>query len=212
MYTPPAKRQRISSSPNPPSSPPDTSLSSSPPQEDPKRTHRETDTRRNDKYRHSKPRHNVRSHDQRRRSHRQPQDPSKWTKYDLRNDGTEHLAGLSAEKANRQVAYQFLNELKKSNQTKEEDLQDTKDTKIVFKRPARSRDHSDSEDKLVEDTESSKERQDSVRVMPEYVVGVSGGRKRQQNKTGSGCGSNSDRTNMKTKTSIVLSHLEECDD
>lgn len=219
MYTPPPKRPRSSSS-NDTLFSRDTQSPRGSPRGDDRKQH-DTDARHSDRYGHSKQRHYVKSHDQKRRSHTQSrQDPSKWTKYDLRDDGTKELAGLSAEQVNRKVAYQFLNQLKKSSEHKEEDLQDAKDAKIVFKRPKRSRDNTDAKitpESELNETGGNKERQNdmsvtSVRMMPEYVVGVSGGRKRQPSKTGSGSGSKSDDTKVRTKTSIVLSHLEdECD-
>ncbi len=209
VYTPPPKRQRTSSSTD------TLSHDTAGPRGDRKQAHGFTQDNKSSRHtdRHSKHCQYTKSHDQRRRSYTHlQQDPAKWTKYDLRDDGTEQLAGLSAEQANRKVAYQFLNQLKKSNQPEEDDLQDTKDTKIVFKRPTRSKDAVEKSVSEVNETGGSKERQNdvsavtSVRVMPEYVVGVSGGRKR---KTESGRGSNTDGTN---KASIVLSHLEEeCD-
>ncbi len=140
---------------------------------------------------------------------------SKWTKYDLKDDGTEQLSGLSAEKINRTVAYQFLDQLKQRNQPEKDDPQDVGNKKVVFKKPTRSKGANSDTVKnpaagLQDETEGSKEQKSDG-----SMVGGEGKKKTTSNKKDSGCGMTSGtdkQPKVRTKPSIVLSHLDECDD
>lgn len=76
--------------------------------------------------------------------------PSKWTKYDLKEDGSQVLRGMSQDQVNKYAAFQFLDEIQKrkspssltaqrSDETgnAESDKSDEV-TKVVFKRPSKS--------------------------------------------------------------------------
>ena len=120
------------------------------------------------------------------------------------------MSGLSAEKINRTVAYQFLDQIKKQNQPEEDDPQDIKNTKVVFKKPTRAKEtNSDTVKKPAseqEETEGSEE-QESAGPM----VGVSSGGKRAPSE--SECGSRTNKQpKVRTKASVALSHLDECND
>lgn len=62
--------------------------------------------------------------------------PQKWVKYDLKNDGTERMAGMSADQQNRAAALEFL-QMRTGSVTKESDnTMDTRTTGTVqFEKP-----------------------------------------------------------------------------
>ena len=190
VYTPPAKRNKISS---PPQSQHDSSSNPSP-------SNSETET----KTRHQSSTHRTHHHrkdfeprkiyqtdathygrerppDRRFPNQDRKRDPSKWTKYDLKDVGTSEMSGMTDEQVNRHAAYQFLDDLKQQRQTRENDEGDMTGSKVVFKKPTRraEKDSRISPTNTHSNKMSSKETMvttftpgSSIRTLPEYVVGV----------------------------------------
>ena len=109
-------------------------------------------------------------------------DPSKWTEYDLKDVGTGEMSGMTDEQVNRRAAYQFLDDLKKQRQTRDNEEDDMTGSKIVFKKPT-GRVEKDSKvapsDSVLNRTLSKETTTTSftpgsaaVRTLPEYVVGA----------------------------------------
>ena len=85
------------------------------------------------------------------RAHHEPdyvKNPSKWTKYDLKEDGSQVLRGMNQDQVNKYAAFQFLDEIKKrkvtSSLTEHDDETVTEGsdnsaetTKVVFKKPSK---------------------------------------------------------------------------
>ena len=69
--------------------------------------------------------------------------PSKWTKYELKDDGSEVLRGMSQDRVNKYAAFQFLDEVKKRKMSTRLQ-QDSEDSitdgvaKVVFKKPLKN--------------------------------------------------------------------------
>lgn len=165
--------------------------------------------------------------------------PSKWTKYDLADDGTEGLmrSGMSDDQVNKFVAFQFLNELrerKKRERGEGEEDGEEGEGRVLFRNPKRSKGletslPAGSEGSDAEGTESKKGvsaggfGSGGVLKMPEYVVGggkqqgVVGGAKGQKRRgkqqleviMEEGNGEVAESVGTKSKSCISLSHLAE---
>ena len=66
--------------------------------------------------------------------------PQKWTDYDLSEDGTSSLGGLSSEQINKRAAFELLNELKSKRSetqsaTADSETMSSDPSKITFKKP-----------------------------------------------------------------------------
>ena len=154
--------------------------------------------------------------------------PSKWTKYDLAEDGTKQLrkSGMSAEQVNKYAAFEFLNELKNKEHEHSNEENQTKDAeiegKMVFKKPTRNM-VKESAEKRMTGGDGGFGGGAGLCVMPEYVVGgekaADGKMTRQGRKQltvlGGKTGEREDkekRTGGKEKKSsqcVNLSHLED---
>ena len=74
--------------------------------------------------------------------------PSKWAKYDLREDGSQVLKGMSQDQVNKYAAFQFLDEVQKrkvSSRLQRDDESNTdvldnstESAKVVFKKPSKN--------------------------------------------------------------------------
>uniref|UniRef100_A0A1X7UYQ7 U5 small nuclear ribonucleoprotein TSSC4 n=1 Tax=Amphimedon queenslandica TaxID=400682 RepID=A0A1X7UYQ7_AMPQE len=143
---------------------------------------------------------------ERSRDHRPPRapdyvhNPTKWTKYDLTDDGTSHQAGyegLNEEQINRKAGLDFIYSLRDSKTTPTSigRYDETNDGKIVFKRSTKRAGNEPSpgdvkikkvkgESQLGDDDRDSTQSTDSghyegsVFKMPEYFVGLSNKPKR----------------------------------
>ena len=85
--------------------------------------------------------------------------PEKWTKYDLKEDGTEQMEGMSADQMNRAAALQFLQE--------RQSLADSEltDEKVMFRRPKNSK-------RVLSNTSTdTTTRAGGIHVMPEFQFG-----------------------------------------
>ena len=134
------------------------------------------------------------------RAHKDPEyirNPSKWTKYDLKDDGSEVLRGMSQDQVNKYAAFQFLDEVKKrkslssldtehSNETdgmvlEGEDASTANEaTKVVFKKPSKGVRRTGSDSRVGDSVRRSEEGLESRGLdthgggsvkMAEYVVG-----------------------------------------
>ena len=153
--------------------------------------------------------------------------PERWIKYDLKQDGTEKLHGMTAEQQNKAAAFEFLREVRKSDEdkiTNETEYDTTK--KVVFKKPAGlkqgvrnikgtqcshlpiSPQLSDKQVKL-----SDSDHKCNVHVMPEYQVGAKREKKLKRAHPGPLADSVITEKKQKTATAQVpairLSHLED---
>ena len=113
---------------------------------------REHDERDSGRGRHRRHGRRGGGHGGRYRAHMEPdyvRNPSKWTKYDLKEDGSQVLRGMSQDQVNKYAAFQFLDEIKKrkssssltthGNETDNiESDNSSETTKVVFKKPSRS--------------------------------------------------------------------------
>ena len=157
--------------------------------------------------------------------------PSKWTKYDLSNDGTEGLkeSGMSDDQVNKFAAFQFLKELRerKERESGETGEEEPGEGRVVFRKPKRSKG-----EKAVSSPEDGDQRHEAASMdggfgssgvlkMPEYVVG--GGEERKVQRKGRkrlqlegeegdlGDGNKSKTVRVKPKSCVSLSHLAEED-
>lgn len=157
--------------------------------------------------------------------------PSKWTKYELSDDGTEALrqSGMSDDQVNKFAAFQFLKELramKKREEGEEEEEEGEAEGKVVFRNPKKSKDREvvsfrENEGRSRAEGTGGKEGvsmegfgSSGVLKMPEYVVGggqekIRGQRKgkRQLQVVGE-----LDDIHTKTKLCVNLSHLADEED
>ena len=117
--------------------------------------------------------------------------PERWTKYDLKEDGTESMKNVSADQVNKVAAFQFLQKRRGSFESETTLLTEEK---LTFKKPKNK--------KLVTPilTKSTRSSAGNAHVMPEYEVGE----KREYNKK-----VHSGQTS--SCPSVKLSHLEEDD-
>ena len=118
--------------------------------------------------------------------------PEKWTKYDLKEDGTEKMRGMSANQVNKAAALQFLQKRKGST---DGELRHVSEGKCTFQRPKGS--GSD----LASSSGHSAGASD-VHVMQEYEIG----KKREQKKKALSLSRVVDQT---SHPSVKLSHLDE---
>ena len=118
--------------------------------------------------------------------------PEKWTKYDLKEDGTEKMKGMSADQVNRAAALQFLKERKASDKPNNSDKMSPEE-RITFRAP-----------NTVEDVAAGQTVcGSSAHVMPEYEFGNKRHRKRKLRSVPAA----EDKTLL--GQSVKLSHLEE---
>ena len=112
--------------------------------------------------------------------------PSKWTKYELKDDGSEVLRGMSQDQVNKYAAFQFLDEVKKrkmSTRLQQDSEDSTTDdstdsvAKVVFKKPLKNPDrfgkqaNSTEDGTMVDITQSSRADSEGGIKTAEYVVG-----------------------------------------
>ena len=151
------------------------------------------------------------------------QNPKKWTKYDLKDDGTKGLKGMSADEVNRHAAFEFLHELKERNTVGDDtplgDSQNSVESvasKITFKKPSSKKTAGgvltrvQGGDSIQLDCHGS-----GVLRMAEYVVGRDKGTRRipQAKRTLLNEGKRKTAGTVPSKASAVaLSHLEEEED
>ena len=159
--------------------------------------------------------------------------PQKWTEYDLSEDGTSSLGGLSSEQINKRAAFEFLDELKrKRSETQtiggDSEKISSDPSKITFKKPRKisqrtsddvarrshdvpggSHDHRE----LSHDHASQGGGGAGVVKMPEYEVGCKPAvpRKRKLLAATSMEAKQSESTANKTKV-VSLSHLQDKDE
>ena len=85
-------------------------------------------------------------HSGRYRAYKEPdyvRNPSKWTKYDLKEDGSQVLRGMSQDQVNKYAVFQFLDEIKKRKSSSSLETVTESDNsgdtgKVVFKKPSKS--------------------------------------------------------------------------
>lgn len=158
--------------------------------------------------------------------------PSKWTKYDLSNDGTEGLkeSGMSDDQVNKFAAFQFLKELRerKERESGDRGKEEEGEGRVVFRKPKRLREEGASNPEG-EGSDGKKKAvsmgggfgSSGVLKMPEYVVGggekrrVRGLRKiRKGEEEGNFAvnGNKSKTVGVKPESCVSLSHLAEEED
>ena len=112
--------------------------------------------------------------------------PQKWTKYDLRDDGTKNsdYDELTSDQVNRKAAFEFLNRIRTESRDQEitPTNDDIRERSMKFKRPLKSKVIREERVVAGEDRSHvvSGRQRDSrahpvssgTRVMPEYVVGT----------------------------------------
>ena len=144
--------------------------------------------------------------------------PSKWTKYDLKDDGSQVLRGMSQDQVNKYAAFQFLDEVKKRKESSGLEHVDEHDasndecndssvsTKVVFKKPSKTRNLASGRQGN-EDGES-----DEVNVVSNQL-GLSGGVKMAEYVVGSKTAAqiHRERRRQQKKNKLVSLHSEEDD-
>lgn len=122
--------------------------------------------------------------------------PGRWVKYDLKNDGTERMVGMSADQQNRLAALEFL-QMRTGSATGNTAATGTTETLIKFKKPKLKLPEYNAE---VTPPLMFQEKTCN-HIMKEYIVGAKKERKLK-------------RVPAESPTcisSVHLSHLEECD-
>ena len=145
--------------------------------------------------------------------------PQKWTKYDLRDDGTKNsdYQGLTSDQVNRKAAFEFLNRIRTESRDQEitPTSDDVRERSMKFKRPLRSKVIRE-EVVVGEDSHVVSGRQrdsgahpvsSGTRVMPEYVVGA-----KQQHAPRPVRRLSGTTRERKTTSSVALSHLDEVEE
>ena len=105
--------------------------------------------------------------------------PSKWTKYDLMDDGTKELgsSGMNAEQVNKYAAFEFLKQQKELRKGRSEgypEEEEESEGKVVFKKPTKEcgrRGRSGGMGVESSGGVGTMRGGGGVSVMPEYVVG-----------------------------------------
>ena len=146
--------------------------------------------------------------------------PQKWTKYDLRDDGTKNsdYEGLTSDQVNRKAAFKFLNRIRTESRDQEitPTSDDIKERSMKFKKPLRSKVIREevvggadcSVVSLGRQRDSGTHQVSSgTRVMPEYVVGA-----KQQHAPRPVRRLSGTTRERKTASSVALSHLDEKDE
>ena len=165
--------------------------------------------------------------------------PSKWTKYDLKEDGSQVLRGMSEDQVNKYAAFEFLDQVKKrkimsgleqsgDTDPDEEEIA-SESAKVVFKKPKRKVGRSEHKESLdrdrTVDTQQSHVGSGGGVKMAEYVVGSKAAarlqreRKQKRAKLISIQTEEDDESDSKedgkvaasgiSSSSVCLSHLEE---
>ena len=168
------------------------------------------------------------------RSNRVPDflsNPAKWTKYDLKDDGTGNWKGLSEDQKNSHAAFQFLDELKeRKHDVDTDDREGGAAVKVQFRKPRTpSKDHSHAKDtehppSAIHTEQSTTPSGSShgttaghgVFKMAEYVVGSKAPQQRKQPRLSvmgegdeDGERQTKKRKGVSAKAVVSLSHLEE---
>ena len=117
--------------------------------------------------------------------------PERWTKYDLKEDGTEKMKDMSADQVNKAAALQFLQDRRSSTACEDKHLIESN---VTFQKPKNNK-------RVITTSTNASKVTGNVHVMPEYEVGKKNEHKKKV------C---SDQ--IPSCQSVKLSHLEDEED
>ena len=189
------------------------------------RRSREHDERDSGRGRHRRHGRGGGGHGGRYRAHKEPdyvRNPSKWTKYDLKEDGSQVLRGMSQDQVNKYAAFQFLDEIKKrklsssrtthSNETGNTESENSAETtKVVFKKPSKSVSRTGKQSRT-RDGVKSEDEDLKMRGQESHGASGGGGIKMAEYVVGSKAAAQIHRERRQKRTKLVSLHSEELEE